>query len=66
MMQKAGEGEGRITCQEEDRRAKESKRERGTRGQKWAHADGSAEHISKVCSQLIIGTSPPLAASREG
>lgn len=26
---------------------------------RWAHADGSREHISKVCSQLIIGT-PPL------
>lgn len=24
-----------------------------------AHADGSREHISKVCSQLIIGTLPP-------
>lgn len=24
-----------------------------------AHADGSREHISKVCSQLIIGTPPP-------
>lgn len=23
---------------------------------RWAHADGSREHISKVCSQLIIGT----------
>jgi len=25
-----------------------------------AHADGSRERISKVCSQLIIGTRPPL------
>jgi len=24
-----------------------------------AHADGSRERISKVCSQLIIGTRPP-------
>lgn len=24
-----------------------------------AHADSSREHISKVCSQLIIGTPPP-------
>lgn len=29
-----------------------------------AHADGSREHISKVCSQLIIGTPPPPSLSR--
>lgn len=28
-----------------------------------AHADGSREHISKVCSQLIIGTPPPHSPS---
>lgn len=63
---------------------------RGGEGRGWlhgvgmerdsAHADGSREHISKVCSQLIIGTllprlpipdsslflSPPLCTSREG
>lgn len=32
--------------------------EKGMRDEK-AHAESSREHISKVCSQLIIGTPPP-------
>lgn len=35
-----------------DERDQERKRDTGVR---WAHADGSREHISKVCSQLIMG-----------
>lgn len=37
--------------------------EKGMRDEKAvavvAHAESSREHISKVCSQLIIGTPPP-------